>query len=122
MSAFIWFKKKIKINKEVFLSDEFKKLWDKIKYKTTYQVNFNEEELIKECIKGLDNEIYIPSEKLLFNKKTNYLISGVQDKKVIKGQYSSKQLKAMKLKQSGQDINIIDENIFIEMLADHLEE
>ena len=35
-------KKKIKINKEVFLSDEFKKLWDKIKYKTTYQVNVNE--------------------------------------------------------------------------------
>ena len=69
-------KKKIKINKEVFLSDEFKKLWDKIKYKTTYQVNFNEEELIKECIKGLDNEIYIPSEKLLFNKKTLSITKG----------------------------------------------
>ena len=69
-------KKKIKINKEVFLSDEFKKLWDKIKYKTTYQVNFNEEELIKECIKGLDNEIYIPSEKLLFNKKTLSVTKG----------------------------------------------
>ncbi|WP_374124367.1 restriction endonuclease [Leptotrichia hongkongensis] len=69
-------KKKIEINKEVFLSDEFKKLWDKIKYKTTYQVNFNEEELIKECIKGLDNEIYIPSEKLLFNKKTLSITKG----------------------------------------------
>ena len=69
-------KKKIKINKEVFLSDEFKKLWDKIKYKTTYQVNFDDEELIKECIKNLDNEIHIPFEKLLYNKKTLSITKG----------------------------------------------
>lgn len=56
------------------------------------------------------------------NKSTNYLVSGVQDSKVINGDYSSKQIKAMKLKQQGQDINIIDENIFIEMLAEHLED
>ena len=32
--------------------------------------------MIKECIKGLDNEIYIPSEKLLFNKKTLSVTKG----------------------------------------------
>ena len=47
-------RKKITLNKEVFLSDEFKELWDKVKYKTTYQVNFNAEELIDKCIKNLD--------------------------------------------------------------------
>ena len=69
-------KKKIEINREVFLSDEFKKLWDKIKYKTTYQVNFKEEELIKECIKGLDDGIYIPSEKFLYDKKRLSITKG----------------------------------------------
>ena len=68
-------KKKIELNKKVFLSDEFKDLWDKIKYKTTYHVNFNEEELIKECIKGLDN-VYIPDEKFLYDKKRLSITKG----------------------------------------------
>ena len=68
-------KKKIELNKKVFLSDEFKDLWDKIKYKTTYHVNFNEEELIKECIKDLDN-VYIPDEKFLYDKKRLSITKG----------------------------------------------
>ena len=34
-------KKKIQLNKQVYLDPEFKQLWDKIKYKTTYSVDFN---------------------------------------------------------------------------------
>ena len=62
-------RKKINLNKEVFLSEDFKELWDRVKYKTTYQVNFNSEKLINECIKNLDEGIYIPAEKLIYDKK-----------------------------------------------------
>ena len=69
-------RKKITLNKEVFLSDEFKELWDKVKYKTTYQVNFNAEELIDKCIKNLDEGIYIPAEKFLYDKKRLAITKG----------------------------------------------
>lgn len=47
-------KEEVKLNKERYLSPEFKELWDKIKYKTVYQVNFSTEELIKECLEAID--------------------------------------------------------------------
>ena len=50
-------------------------------------------------------------------KKTNYLILGNNDYcPTIKDGKSSKQKKAEKLKLSGQDIDIISENTFYEML------
>jgi type III restriction enzyme len=36
--------------KEVILGEEFKSLWDRIKYKTVYQVNFDLNKLIYDCI------------------------------------------------------------------------
>ena len=62
-------RKKITLNKKVFLSDEFKELWDKVKYKTMYQVNFEVEKLIDKCIINLDEGVYIPFEKFLYDKK-----------------------------------------------------
>lgn len=69
-------KKKIALNKGVLLSEEFKELWEKVKYKTTYRVNFNKEELIKKCIENIDNTVYIPSEKFLFEKKRLQITQG----------------------------------------------
>ena len=69
-------RKKINLNKEVFLSEDFKELWDRVKYKTTYQVNFNSEKLINECIKNLDEGIYIPAEKLIYDKKKLAMTKG----------------------------------------------
>lgn len=69
-------KKKIILNKKVFLSEEFKELWNRIKYKTTYQVNFDGEELIKRCIKNLDDGVYIPKEKFLYDKKRLAITKG----------------------------------------------
>ena len=69
-------RKKINLNKEVFLSEDFKELWDRVKYKTTYQVNFNSEKLINECIKNLDEGIYIPAEKLIYDKKKIAITKG----------------------------------------------
>ncbi len=39
-------KERVKINKEVFLSPDFKELWDRIKARTTYAVKFSDEQLI----------------------------------------------------------------------------
>ena len=51
------------INKEVFLSPEFKELWDNIKWKTTYRVEFSTDELLKRCRKQMALEMRIPSPK-----------------------------------------------------------
>ena len=48
--------KKITLNKERFLSPAFKELWDKVKYKTTFRVNFDPEELIEQCANALKDE------------------------------------------------------------------
>lgn len=47
----------IKVNKKVYLSEDFKTLWDSIKFKTVYKVAFDSEELIKKCIQSLNNTI-----------------------------------------------------------------
>jgi len=45
--------RKLKINKQVFLDPEFENLWNKIKYKTTYEVKYSTEELVSTCIKSI---------------------------------------------------------------------
>lgn len=45
--------KKLKINKQVFLDPEFELLWNKIKPKTTYQVEYKSEKLIENCVTSI---------------------------------------------------------------------
>ena len=56
---------KIKLKKQVILSPEFNELWDKIKQKTTYRVNFDIEELVKKCVDDLKEMSPIPKAKLV---------------------------------------------------------
>lgn len=46
-------KVKPKLNKEVLVSNEFKELWDRIKYKTTFSVQFDCDTLINNCITSI---------------------------------------------------------------------
>ncbi len=48
-------KKTITLNKAVFCSLEFEELWNKIKWKTVYNIQFDSKELIKNCNKALEN-------------------------------------------------------------------
>jgi type III restriction enzyme len=41
---------RIKLNKEVLLSNEFRQLWDQIKYKSTYSVQLDSDKLKEKCI------------------------------------------------------------------------
>ena len=45
----------IPLNKEKFLSDDFKQLWDRIKHKTTYRVHFDNEKLIDDAADKIRN-------------------------------------------------------------------
>lgn len=58
----------IKLNKQVYLSDDFKQLWDSIKHKTIYQVAFDSDELIKNCIKSINDNVLNQHSKVLFAK------------------------------------------------------
>jgi len=58
----------ISINKEVFLSEDFKSLWDKIKHKTTYAVNFDSQQLIKACASHISKRLVVSRGKLIYKK------------------------------------------------------
>lgn len=61
-------RKEIKVRKEVLLSPEFKALWDKIKYKTRYEVDYNIEELKSEVICQIREKVYVFDGTLNYNK------------------------------------------------------
>lgn len=61
-------KEKISLNKQVYLSEDFKELWEKIKYKTTYKVEFDSEELINKCVVDLQKFMNVNAAKLVYSK------------------------------------------------------
>jgi type III restriction enzyme len=58
----------ISCRRAVLESEEFRALWDRIKYKTTYRVNFNNEKLEHNCIDAIRNAPPIPRTKLTWRK------------------------------------------------------
>lgn len=72
-------KRAVKLNKQVYLSEDFKSLWNKIKYKTSYSVQFDTEQLIEKCIEALQSDrLNITTAKLLYKKaKVNIEAGGV---------------------------------------------
>ena len=46
-------RKQIKTRQAVLQSEEFKALWDRIKHKTTYRVQFDNEKLIPNCTEAI---------------------------------------------------------------------
>ncbi|WP_338803928.1 DEAD/DEAH box helicase family protein [Xenorhabdus griffiniae] len=54
--------------KQVVLSEDFKALWERIKYKTTYRVNFNINELVENCIKEIKANVIVASARFQYTK------------------------------------------------------
>jgi len=54
--------------KAIYLSDEFKALWDRIKHKTTYRVQFDNDKLITDCISALQKAPAIAKARLQWRK------------------------------------------------------
>ncbi len=57
-----------KVKEQILDDEEFKKLWDKIKYKTTYSVNFDSQKLVDACIKQINDKLIVNGGKLIYNK------------------------------------------------------
>lgn len=54
--------------KAIYLSDEFKALWDRIKHQTTYRVQFDNPKLVTDCISSLQKAPVIPKARLQWRK------------------------------------------------------
>ncbi len=61
-------RRSIRPRREVLQSPEFKELWNRIKHKTTYRVEFDNETLITQCIQALDDAPPIPRTRLQWRK------------------------------------------------------
>ncbi|MCG2820857.1 MAG: restriction endonuclease subunit R, partial [Candidatus Atribacteria bacterium] len=61
-------RKTLKINKMVYLDDEFRKLWDKIKPKTTYSVEYDTDVLIEKASKAIREMDRIEKIKIVYKK------------------------------------------------------
>lgn len=71
----------VHINKQIYLGDDFKELWDKIKYKTTYSVQFDTEKLISECVKEIQLGLNVKASSMLYTKgQLNLQASGIETK------------------------------------------
>ncbi len=55
----------VRLKKQAILSPEFKELWDKIKQKTTYRVEFDVEELVRKSVEELKDMEAIPKARLV---------------------------------------------------------
>ncbi len=61
-------RKQVKTRQAVLQSAEFKALWDRIKHKTTYRVQFDNEVLLATCIQALTDAPPIPRTRLQWRK------------------------------------------------------
>ncbi|MCY4159438.1 MAG: DEAD/DEAH box helicase family protein [Bacteroidetes bacterium] len=61
-------KTRVNPNRQVLLSPEFKELWERVKYKTTFSVKFDSRSLIKKCIEALDENLQIHRGKVHYVK------------------------------------------------------
>jgi len=61
-------KETVTLNKAVYLGEDFKQLWDLIKYKTTFRLQFDVDELIKRCVEPIKNELVVGKAKFIYGK------------------------------------------------------
>jgi len=61
-------KKTVTLNKAVYLGDDFKELWDKIKFKTTFRVEFDVENLITKCAEYIRDNLVVGKTKFIYEK------------------------------------------------------
>jgi type III restriction enzyme len=61
-------KRAVTLNKEVYLSEEFTALWDRIKYKTTYRVQFDEATLVEQCAKEIRDHLIVGKSRFAYSK------------------------------------------------------
>jgi type III restriction enzyme len=61
-------RRQVRPRQAVLQSAEFKALWDRIKHKTTYRVEFDNEKLVEDCTRALRDAPAIPKTRLQWRK------------------------------------------------------
>lgn len=61
-------RRQVRARQAVLHSAEFKALWNRIKHKTTYRVQFDNEKLVESCVDALRNAPAIPKTRLQWRK------------------------------------------------------
>lgn len=61
-------KRKVTLKRAVLESEEFKYLWDRIKYKTTFRVDFDSEKLIRKCAEEIQNSLVVGRARFTYRK------------------------------------------------------
>ncbi len=61
-------KKPVGLNKGVYLSAEFKELWERIKHRTTFRVEFEPEKLIQTCAEEMNKSLVVGRARFVFRK------------------------------------------------------
>ena len=61
-------KRAVTLNKEVYLSEAFTELWNRVKYKTTYRVKFDEALLMEACAKEIRNHLIVGKSRFHYSK------------------------------------------------------
>lgn len=61
-------RRQVRPHQAVLYSPDFKALWDRIKHKTTYRVQFDNEKLIESCVTALRDSPAIPKTRLQWRK------------------------------------------------------
>lgn len=83
-------KHKVRVNKQICYSDDFKALWDRIKHKSVYSVEFDAEDFKNKCIEGL-NELEVG--KIVYNiERATIQIdsdSGISDQDGVKSDFGA---------------------------------
>lgn len=76
-------KAKVSLNKAVYLSPEFQTLWDRIKYKTTFRVDFDTNALIERCAEEMKINLQVGKARFTYRKaKTEIDRGGVHTQQV----------------------------------------
>lgn len=76
-------KAKVSLNKAVYISPEFQALWDRIKYKTTFRVDFDSNALIDKCAEEIKINLQVGKARFTYRKaKTEIDRGGVHTDQV----------------------------------------
>jgi len=74
----------VRVRKEVYLSPEFRELWNRICERTTYRVHFDNEELVRKCAGSIGEMPPVPRTRLRWTKAEIQISDGgVQPENVV---------------------------------------
>ena len=61
-------RKQVQLNKAVYLGEEFKQLWNQIKYRTTFRVSFDPEKLVRKCVDEISKNLVVGKARFVYRK------------------------------------------------------